>query len=342
MRYGKYIKKGDTIGIVAPSFGCSGYPYEEKAKYAEFKFFNEGYNIQYVPNAFKLNIEDILSDDYKLKAKEFMDMYLDDNISALISIAGGEIMCNTIDHIDFIKIKKAKPKLFVGFSDNTWMNFLLPTLCDIGSVYANNFTSYGQKKWHESLYNTIDILSGKKIIQKSFDKCQLIDISKTPNHATDGFNLDTPSHWKTLDKSKEIEIKGRIIGGCVEVLNSIVGSKYDNVYNFTKKYKKDGIIFFFEACEINVIDQLRSYKHFIDSSWLNNCKGILIGRTKNKDEVFGITYEKMLHECFDSLNIPVIYDVDIGHIDPVLTIVQGSYAKVTYKNKKGTIEQTLI
>ena len=40
MRYPKFIKPGDSIGLVAPSFGATIYPYKTRVKWAK-KYFQD-------------------------------------------------------------------------------------------------------------------------------------------------------------------------------------------------------------------------------------------------------------------------------------------------------------
>ena len=46
MRYGSFLNKQATISIVAPSFGVSGYPYEDRYENAKKKFLNLGYKLK--------------------------------------------------------------------------------------------------------------------------------------------------------------------------------------------------------------------------------------------------------------------------------------------------------
>lgn len=49
-----------------------------------------------------------------------------------------------------------------------------------------------------------------------------------------------------------------------------------------------------------------------------------------------------LSQGLGRLNIPVLYDADIGHIPPQLQIVNGSMGIVEYNNGKAYIRQGLI
>ena len=71
-------------------------------------------------------------------------------------------MCETLDHIDFERLKKADPKWFVGYSDNTNLTYLLTTICDTASVYGPCAAAFGMEPWHASIEDTFALLCGEK------------------------------------------------------------------------------------------------------------------------------------------------------------------------------------
>jgi muramoyltetrapeptide carboxypeptidase LdcA involved in peptidoglycan recycling len=40
----------------------------------------------------------------------------------------------------------------------------------------------------------------------------------------------------------------------------------------------------------------------------------------------------------EDLNVPVVYDVDLGHLPPQLTFINGAYAACSVKEGKGIIK----
>ena len=89
---------------------------------------------------------------------------IDDDVDVVISCAGGEVMCEMLPELNFNTISKLEPKWFMGYSDNTNLSFLLPTLCDVASIYGYHFPEFGMKQWHESVSDHYDLLMGKKLI----------------------------------------------------------------------------------------------------------------------------------------------------------------------------------
>jgi muramoyltetrapeptide carboxypeptidase len=52
-------------------------------------------------------------------------------------------------------------------------------------------------------------------------------------------------------------------------------------------------------------------------------------------------YHDALESALGDLSIPVLYDVDIGHVPPQLSLVNGAMAKVRYFDKGGMVAQLL-
>lgn len=55
-------------------------------------------------------------------------------------------------------------------------------------------------------------------------------------------------------------------------------------------------------------------------------------------EDYEITYEETIKDALKDLNIPIIYDADIGHVAPQMPIVSGGIIEVNYKEGKGKIK----
>ena len=113
MRYPELLKKNATIGLVAPSFGVSGHPYEERYEYTLKLFKDMGYNV--VEAKHLRGIRHAKSTSGKIRAREFMQMYLNDDIDFIFSVAGGELMLEILPYINFKKLKKGQTKVFHGF-----------------------------------------------------------------------------------------------------------------------------------------------------------------------------------------------------------------------------------
>ena len=135
------------MGLVAPSFGATIEPYSTRLAAAIPRFEARGYKVRCADSVYKSDGLGI-STDPRSAAEDVMRFYLDDGIDALLSVGGGELMNETISHIDFEALASAKPKWFMGYSDNT--NFIMPmaTIAGVPGIYGPCATSFG-KEWDE-------------------------------------------------------------------------------------------------------------------------------------------------------------------------------------------------
>lgn len=340
MQYFEFLKKGDLVGIVAPSMGAGQEDYRiNRVNQASRQFKKKGINTIFCDNAF--NNFNARSSDAKTRAEEFEKFFFDESIKGLISVAGGEFELEVLPYLNFNKIKNAKNKFFQGMSDNTCIGFLLPTICDKASVYASNFSTFGMKKWHSSIENNFNFLCGKNAIQLSFKKMEIESRRHEKGRELDGYNLTQKTNPKILTGEREVKFSGRIVGGNLDILSHICGTKFDNVKNFIKKYKDDGIIWFFESCDLNVLEQSRCIWKLKNAGWFENAKAFLIGRPLNTQELFDCNYMQCNLENLKSFNVPVIIDLDIGHTAPTWYVLNGAIAHFEMKNNVAKIDYEL-
>lgn len=315
-----FLKVGDTIGITAPSFGCTIEPYISRFYEAKRQFEELGYNLKIGETVFK-NDGIGISTNPKVAAKELTDFYCDSSINIIISAGGGELMCETLSHIDFEKIKNAPPKWFMGHSDNTNFIFPLVTCCNIKAIYGNNITGFG-KPWENSENDAIAILKGEKNFVYGFDKFQNPEDDET----------ELKKVLKIFPQNAQNKFNGILIGGCLDVLSEIAGTRFD----FVKKFNDENqnVIWALEACDLNPIDIRRAIWHLKECDWFKNASGFLIGRPLAawKKEILGVNQYNAITDILGNLNVPIIMDADFGHISPDFPLVMGAETSVEVEN----------
>ena len=77
------------------------------------------------------------------------------------------------------------------------------------------------------------------------------------------------------------------------------------------------------------------------AGWFENAKGFIFGRTNSRADIGDFTYEDALHDILDDLKVPVIYDVDFGHVAPQWTIINGAFAEFEYSDGEGKLNQII-
>lgn len=141
-----------------------------------------------------------------------------------------------------------------------------------------------------------------------------------------GFNHNTVSG---NDLTDIVKFEGRLIGGCVDILILLAGTKYDKVDAFLERYKEDGFIWFLESCDLNMLSIRRAFWQMREAGWFQYVKGFLIGRPLHYGEdQFGVNQYNAVIDIIGDLGVPIIMDLDIGHLPPMMPIICGSYAVV--------------
>ena len=109
----KAVKPGDTLGLVGPSGAIRTDDGLERAIKVLKDF---GYNVKVGASAGARY--GYLSGTDELRAKDLNDMFMDDEVDAIICTKGGYGTPRILDRLDFDAAKK-HPKLFLGYSDIT-------------------------------------------------------------------------------------------------------------------------------------------------------------------------------------------------------------------------------
>lgn len=362
MRFPQFLQQNGTIGFVAPSFGCEIEPYRSGFVHAQEKWKKEGFQLELGPNCYAGNGIGISSTPENC-GKELTEYYCSGTNDCLISCGGGELMCEILDYVDFEKIGQAKPKWYMGFSDNTNMTFLLATLCDTASIYGPCAASFGMEPRHPAIEDAMALLQGRKLVMQGYDEWEKESLKDgenpyAPYHLTERTKIkyilpDGRTNIKSLaakeedylsdEAGTEFTFSGRLLGGCMDCLVNLLGTKYDQVNAFTEKYAEDGILWFIEACDLNLMSIRRAMWQMEHAGWFEHCSGFLIGRPRIGMDVeeFGIDHYQAAYEMLKKYNVPVIMDVDIGHLPPMMPLICGSMAYVTSDGKQYSVQMEL-
>lgn len=320
-----YLKNNSKIYLTAPSFGCSDSPYKERLTEAIKILKKEGFLIIEGKNIFKNEL--VASADSKTRAEDFMTAYRS-NVDLIMSVGGGEVMCEILPYINFEELKNYPPKWFMGYSDNTNLTYTLTTICDIETIYGPNAPSFYMINY--DTLDAINLLKGK-IEFNDYGRWEY-NTKKNSNPLCE-YNLNMKS--SILAYNYINPIKGRLIGGCLDCLTTLCGTKFDNTINYTKRHKDEGIIFFLEACDLTSIGIKRALFQLKNASWFNYVKAFIIGRSQNYfDNSFNINPLMAYFDSLKEFNVPILLNVDIGHLGPSLPLRNGALATISLINNR--------
>lgn len=336
MIFPEKLKKGDTIGICAPSEGIIEPEKIEKLDKAIKQLKNLGYKVIETKSVRNSNMGK--SNIANERAKEFMELWENNEVKLILYASGGDFLMEILDKLDFDKLRNSKPKWTQGFSDITHLSFLLNILCDIPSIYCEHIKEYAMQPLFRNLTDSFKLISGENVIQYSFEKYVDVNDDKNEDYT---YKLTKNTYWQNITGQNEISIKGRAIGGCLDCVDTIIGTKFDKVEEYINKYKKDGIIWFLECYEMNTPQLQRILWKMKHAGYFNNCTGIIFGRSNIMREDYELTFAQAILNEIGELNIPIITEADIGHVPPQFAIMQGSILKIVSKDGKGRVETIL-
>lgn len=342
MRYAEFLQPGGTIGFIAPSFGCNIEPYYSAFQNAQKKFQDLGYQLCIGPNCY-LGEGIGISNTPQKCGEEAVRYLTGQNCDVVISCGGGELMCEILPYVDFQKIREAPPKWYMGFSDNTNMTFLLPTLADTAAVYGPCAPAFGMEPWHPVVQSALDLLCGRSLAVCGYDKWEKESL-KTEEHPLEPYNVTEPTLLKSyigpVACKKEIHISGRLLGGCLDCLSTLTGTRFDRVKEFNQRYGKDGIIWFLEACDLNPMGIRRAVWQMKEAGWFDCTAGFLIGRALcGPEEFLGLDPCHAVLDIVQEYQVPVIMDIDLGHLPPSMPLICGALAEVSVKGNDILVKQ---
>ncbi|MFD0770060.1 S66 peptidase family protein [Bacillus sp. CGMCC 1.60114] len=329
-----FLQKGATIGVTAPSSGV------DVALHNMFKqscesMEGKGYTV--ICGETVWTQEKAKSSSAKKRANEFIEMMQDENIDMIIPPWGGELLIEILEEIDFEKINK---KWILGYSDTSTLLLAITLNTGIATAHGTNFVDVRGEYSDDTTAMWQTVLStetGSSIIQYSSEKFQKKWQHNNPSPCV--FHLTEDTNWKTIS-NKNAKIAGRLLGGCIDVIRHLIGTPFGRVQEFRKEHlNDDSFIWYFENCELTTTDLRRSLVQMKLAGWFDNCSGILFGRSAANHPVNGYTVEDIYKELTNELQIPIIYDIDCGHMPPQITFINGAFAEIEVADGKGVIIQ---
>ena len=317
MKYPEFPKNNSVIGICAPSAGVGDKidSFEESLTVLR----NEGYRIFETDH---VRTEDMRSADAKTRAEELMSLFLDPEIDVVMSAAGGDFAYEIAPYIQW-DVLCEHPKWLSGYSDPTSLLFPYTVKYDVATIYGRNAGSFDYGTSQRFIRDDLKLRKGKRIYLHNYPYRE--------NPEEPGvFNL--PDHWESTAES--VYVRGRCIGGCIDVLKDLIGTPLDAMSSFNEKYKDDGTIFFFDNFGLNAQTFYNTLLQMKYAGWFDYTKAVIVGRTLFPSE-YSISYEEAMRLALP--DIPVIYNADIGHTKPSMTMIMGAVMNLKYSRGKATI-----
>jgi muramoyltetrapeptide carboxypeptidase LdcA involved in peptidoglycan recycling len=347
------LKKGDTVAAITLSWGGAG---ECPERYAQGKKQIEktfGLKVIETPNALKS--EDWIYTHPEKRLSDMIWAFQNKDVKAIFTTIGGDDSIRLLKHITpkHLEIIKDNPKIFIGHSDNTIANFLClktglqpyygPPIM-FGFAENGGIDSYTKEYFEKAVFLNRPIGEIKS--------CDEWILDKVPWTSEGNRIIRKRQHGQKIRFIQgEGKISGRLIGGCMDVLEILKGTVLWPDINAWS-----GAVLFLETSEdIPSVDTFTYWlRNYGAQGILSKLNGILLGIPGGDIDFDDPEYSKKLElhlKLFDELddaikkvtkeydceNLCIVTRINFGHTVPMITIPYGATIEIDADKKKLTI-----
>lgn len=291
------LKKGDTIGVIAPS------NYIEKD---DLEYINASIALMEA-SGFKVKFGKYVFEDTlgygtspEKRAADINWAFKDDEVKAIMCVKGGEDSNTTLDYIDYEMIKK-HPKIICGFSDNT-------------SILNAIHEKTGLVTYHGPTFKSLTSW------ETGYAYKQFI---KTFAENTESLIMGEPEDEYTTIQAGQVT--GELVGGNLSLFTKLVCGKYAvNV--------QDKILFLEELGFEAAPEMVNSNIYYLKQNGVfDRIAGLWIGNYEHPSK---IGLEKIIINAIgDEYKFPIIKSDNFGHIDKKIIIPIGTKAEINTNEK---------
>ena len=328
------LKKGDKIAIVSLSWGGLGDKELIHKYYIAKERLENDFSLKVItmPNALKGS--KFIYEHPEERAKDLMDAFKDKSIKAIFCSIGGDDTIRLLPFIDYDVIKN-NPKIFMGYSDSTVNHFMM-NKAGIASYYGPSIMcEFGEyvKMFDYTKYAVKSILfkPSKNYEIKSSDVWSNDFIVWSEENIGIARKVIPEKHGYEIVQGSGI-IEGKVLGGCIDVFPMLVGTE---IWPSLDGWKDK--ILLLETSEEKLSPNLIMYylRNLGAQGIFNVIKGIIIGKPQDEKyyEEYKEVYKKVMKE-FNCEDLPIIYNVNIGHACPTGIFPFGINIKIDFNSKK--------
>ncbi len=313
----KALKKGDKIGLIAPASNVSEY---EDINIACDVMRWLGFEPVVGKNV--MNQYGYLAGKDKERADDLNEMFARNDIKGIFCIRGGYGVMRMLPYIDYDTIKK-NPKVIIGYSDITALLQAIYVKTGLvtfhGPVALSTFNDYTMEYLKKAIYTNSTI-------------------GEIKNPPTPAGKVETENRIIKICSGKGT---GRLIGGNLSLLVSLIGTPYDIDYT-------DKILFIEEIGEEPYrVDRMLTQLWLAEK--LQKLSGIVIGKlTDVKPSDYKpsfdntLSIEEILRTRLEPLKVPAVYGYMIGHIKDKVTMPLGVKATLDVTNGIFSINENAV
>ncbi|MER3124058.1 S66 peptidase family protein [Bacillus pumilus] len=305
------LKKGSHIRVIAPSRSASILS-EEGVAQAKKRLETLGFTVSFGQHVFECDIHSSSSIEHRLS--DLHDAFIDKKVDGILTAIGGFNSNELLPYIDYDLIRQ-HPKVLCGYSDITALATAITAKCDMVTYSGPHFSSFQMEQ-------------GQEEQTAMFQACLMnggepFEVIPSTKWSDDAWYLDQanrefhPTKWGIY---QEGTAEGILYGGNLCTLNLLQGTPFMPRIKDAILFVEDDELVFPEM----FARDLTSLLHHTES-----IKGLIIGRFQKKSKMTEEHLKFILDKHPMLQHIPVIYDVDIGHTQPVFTLSIGGSTELS-------------
>ncbi len=328
-----------NIAIVSLSSGIVGEPFIRFEIEIGLKRLKEyGLNVKFMPNALKG--VDYTKAHPEKRAEDLLEAFRDPEINMILCAIGGDDTYRISPYLfDRDELAEAvTDKVFLGFSDTTLNHFMLHKVglrTFYGQAFMSDICELGPeilpytRKYFEELISagTIREIRPSELWYEEREKFSPDEVGKERTAHTD--------HGFELLQGPPV-FSGKILGGCIDSMYDMFNAeRYDDMPAVCSKYQLfpsaeewKGRIILLESSEEKPSPEVyrKSLEYLKEAGVFGAVSGVLAG--KPMDEAYMDEYRQLLTEVIDNPELPIVYNVNVGHSTPRCIVPFGVEAVV--------------
>lgn len=308
------LQVGDEIRVIAPSRSIKILS-EDGIKKAQAKLERLGFIVTFGKNVAVCDLQN--SSSIEERIADLHDAFKDPNVKGILTVIGGFNSNELLPYIDY-ELLKQNPKILCGYSDITALANAITKNCGFITYSGPHFSSFQMDGLQD--YQTA-------YFKKCFMQDEPYEIIASSQWSDDLWFLDEEN--RHYEKTKwqifsEGQAEGMLLGGNLCTFNLLQGTKY--------MPNTEGAILFIEDDELT--DPATFARDLTSLLQAGGCiKGLLIGRFQ---KVSKMTEEQLLfilnkHPLLKE--IPVLFNLDFGHTQPICTLPIGGKVRIDTSNE---------
>ncbi|WP_438319142.1 S66 family peptidase [Sporosarcina sp. FA9] len=298
------LKQNDEIRIIAPSRSIQILS-EDGIQLAKERLEQLGFRVTFGKHVEVCDRQH--SSSIEQRVEDLHDAFADENVKGILTVIGGFNSNELLPYLDY-ELLKENPKVLCGFSDITALATAITAKCGFITYSGPHFSSFQMNELQD--YQT-SYFKSCFMNEKSYQLKPSIKWSDDLWFLDQENRVYEETKWKVYSEGNAT---GALFGGNLCTLNLLQGTEYMPLL-------KDCILFV-EDDELTIPETFgRDLTSILQHS--KRIKGLLIGRFQKVSKMTEEQLLFILDKHPQLRNIPVLYDMDFGHTQPIMTLPIG-------------------